>query len=69
MLKKTIKIIAPARLHFGFLELKNNQNNSFGGIGLTIDKFYTKPEVVKYCIKFWGIKSGYIVGKPPPTLI
>ena len=42
MLKKTIKIIAPARLHFGFLELKNNQNNSFGGIGLTIDKFYTK---------------------------
>ena len=47
MLKKnTIQIIAPARLHFGFLELNNN-NGAFGGIGLSIDKFNTKITVKK----------------------
>ena len=36
--KKIIQIITPARLHFGFLEINNNHpNNSFGGIGLSID--------------------------------
>ena len=45
MLKKnTIQIIAPARLHFGFLELNNN-SGAFGGIGLSIDKFNTKIKV------------------------
>ena len=49
MLKKnTIQIISPARLHFGFLEINSNyHNNSFGGIGLSIDKFYTKIKVTK----------------------
>ena len=44
MLKKnTIQIISPARLHFGFLEINNNQSdNLLGGIGLSIDKFHTK---------------------------
>ena len=47
MLKKnTIQIIAPARLHFGFLELNNN-SGAFGGIGLSIDKFNTKIRVKK----------------------
>ena len=47
MLKKnTIQIIAPARLHFGFLELNNN-SSAFGGIGLSIDKFNTKITVKK----------------------
>ena len=46
--KKTIQIITPARLHFGFLEISNNHpNNSFGGIGLSIDKFNTKIKVIK----------------------
>ena len=46
--KNTIQIIAPARLHFGFLEINSNyHNNSFGGIGLSIDKFYTKIKVTK----------------------
>ena len=46
--KKTIQIITPARLHFGFLEINNNHpNNSFGGIGLSIDKFNTKIKVIK----------------------
>ena len=49
MLKKnTIQVISPARLHFGFLEINNNQqDNSFGGIGLSIDKFHTKIKVVR----------------------
>ena len=39
MLKKNIiQIISPARLHFGFLEINNNQSdNLLGGIGLSID--------------------------------
>ena len=41
-----ISIITPARLHFGFLELNNN-TDSFGGIGLSVDKFNTKIEVKK----------------------
>tara|TARA_Y100000780_G_scaffold200251_1_gene192148 strand:+ start:289 stop:534 length:246 start_codon:yes stop_codon:yes gene_type:complete len=46
--KKIIQIITPARLHFGFLEINNNHpNNSFGGIGLSIDKFNTKIKVIK----------------------
>ena len=49
MLKKnTIQIITPARLHFGFLEINNHyHNNSFGGIGLSIDKFHTKIKMRK----------------------
>ena len=49
MLKKnTIQIISAARLHFGFLEINSDYpNNSFGGIGLSIDKFYTKIKVKK----------------------
>ena len=44
----TIQIISPARLHFGFLEINNNQqDNSFGGIGLSIDKFHTKIKVIR----------------------
>ena len=47
MLKKqTIEIVTPARLHFGFLELNKNIN-SFGGIGLSIDKFNTKIKLKK----------------------
>ena len=46
--KNTIQIISPARLHFGFLEINNNQqDNSFGGIGLSIDKFHTKIKVIR----------------------
>ena len=49
MLKKnTIQIISPARLHFGFLEINNNQSdNLLGGIGLSIDKFHTKITMKK----------------------
>ena len=44
--KKTIQIISPARLHFGFLEINGNNNGgTFGGIGLSIDKFNTKIKV------------------------
>ena len=54
MLKKqTIEIVTPARLHFGFLELNKNIN-SFGGIGLSIDKFNTK---IKLIIVFYIRKS------------
>ena len=49
MLKKnTIQIISPARLHFGFLGINNNQSdNLLGGIGLSIDKFHTKITMKK----------------------
>ncbi len=47
MLKKTIQIITPARLHFGFLELSNSCSYKFGGIGLSINKFHTKIIVKK----------------------
>ena len=47
MLKNTIQIITPARLHFGFLELNNSCESKFGGIGLSIDKFQTKIIVKK----------------------
>ena len=44
--KNTIEIISPSRLHFGFLEIsRNNDDGTFGGIGLSIDKFNTKIKV------------------------
>ena len=56
MLKKTVKITTPARLHFGFLELNNNRNAPFGGIGLAIDKFHTKIVVKNNTgLKYEGI--------------
>ena len=55
MLKKTIQIITPARLHFGFLELSNSCASKFGGIGLSINKFHTKIIVKKNTrMKFKG---------------
>ncbi len=45
---KSIKIISPARLHFGFLNLGQNKKNSLGGIGLSINKFQTIIKVKKY---------------------
>ena len=48
MLKKnSIEIISPSRLHFGFLEISGNNDRSYGGIGLSIDKFSTKIIVKK----------------------
>ena len=47
MLKNTIQIITPSRLHFGFIELNNSCHSKFGGIGLSIDKFHTKIIIKK----------------------
>ena len=49
MKKKSIsvKIIAPARLHFGFLNLGGNKTISLGGIGVTINKFNTIINIKK----------------------
>ena len=36
-----IKIIANSRLHFGFLNLKSSSSYSYGGMGLSIDRYPT----------------------------
>ena len=50
MIKKniSIQIVSPARLHFGFLDLTKNKQKSFGGIGVTINKFNTIINLKKY---------------------
>ena len=39
---KHVQIIAPARLHLGFLDLHGGLGRQFGGFGLTIDGFATR---------------------------
>ena len=36
-----VKIIANSRLHFGFLNLKSSSSYSYGGMGLSIDRYPT----------------------------
>ena len=49
MIKKNISvnIVSSARLHLGFLDLGGNKENSFGGIGVTINKFNTIINIKK----------------------
>ncbi len=42
-----VKIITNSRLHFGFLNLKSQETYSFGGMGLSIDKYPTTITVTK----------------------
>ena len=49
MIKKNISvnIVSSARLHLGFLDLGGNTKSSFGGIGVTINKFKTIINIKK----------------------
>tara|TARA_B100001013_G_C24615005_1_gene444802 strand:- start:469 stop:1413 length:945 start_codon:yes stop_codon:yes gene_type:complete len=49
MIKKniSININAPARLHFGFLDLGGNTQNALGAIGVAINKFNTIVNIKK----------------------
>ena len=46
--KKSLQIISFARLHFGFLDLNKKNKESFGGLGLTINKFKTVIDIKNY---------------------
>ena len=54
MIKKNISvnIVSSARLHLGFLDLGGNKENSFGGIGVTINKFNTIINIKKNITNF-----------------
>ena len=46
--KKSLQITSFARLHFGFLDLNKENKKSFGGLGLSINKFKTVINISKY---------------------
>ena len=69
MLKKnTIQIISPARLHFGFLEINNNQSdNLLGGIGFVLPiGGGDMPVVISLLNSFSGIAAAFPM--PTPTI-
>lgn len=38
---KTVKVIAPARLHLGFVDMHGGLGRSFGSLGLCVDELFT----------------------------
>lgn len=38
---KTVKVIAPARLHLGFVDMHGGMGRSFGSLGLCLDELFT----------------------------
>ena len=46
-MNKSLTIIAPARIHIGFLDLEKKSMRKFGSIGLTISDFYYRIKIEK----------------------
>ena len=47
-MNKSLTIIAPARIHIGFLDLEKKSMRKFGSIGLTISDFYYRIKIEKF---------------------
>ena len=48
----SVTVTAPARLHFGFLDLNGELGRSFGSIGLAISGFRTRIRVSKATTRY-----------------